>query len=175
MNENKNIEVIKIGLADLQQLKSLSITTFSEAFMKFNKEEDMLDYLNVAFTDIQLSKELSNLNSTFYFAYRERELAGYIKVNLGPAQTDIQDSNSLEIERIYVLEKHQGKKVGFHLFDKALAIAKENKVDIIWLGVWEENQQAIDFYEKLGFTRFGKHSFLLGTDEQTDILMKRNI
>ncbi|MEM9391391.1 MAG: GNAT family N-acetyltransferase, partial [Bacteroidota bacterium] len=43
----------------------------------------------------------------------------------------------------------------------------------IWLGVWEYNTDAIRFYERLGFTPFGQHSFILGSDHQTDILMKK--
>ena len=39
-------------------------------------------------------------------------------------------------------------------------------------GVWEENQKAIKFYKKNGFIQFDKHSFILGNDQQTDIMMK---
>ena len=38
--------------------------------------------------------------------------------------------------------------------------------------VWEENLRAIRFYEKNGFKTFDKHVFRLGSDEQTDIMMK---
>jgi len=43
----------------------------------------------------------------------------------------------------------------------------------VWLGVWEENPRAIKFYKKNGFVEFDKHTFVLGEDEQTDILMKK--
>jgi diamine N-acetyltransferase len=82
------------------------------------------------------------------------------------------NNNSLEIERIYVLQEFQGKKVGQMLFGKAVEIAKQKNADYIWLGVWEKNIKAIRFYEKNGFVPFGKHLFKLGDDEQTDIMMK---
>jgi len=50
-----------------------------------------------------------------------------------------------------------------------------NKVKYIWLGVWEKNQKAIDFYEKNGFVSFDKHIFVLGDDKQTDIMMKMEL
>jgi diamine N-acetyltransferase len=59
--------------------------------------------------------------------------------------------------------------------EKSLAIAKELKKDIVWLGVWEHNQRAIDFYTKWGFEKFGTHVFQLGDDPQTDWLMKKNV
>jgi len=48
-------------------------------------------------------------------------------------------------------------------------------VKYIWLGVWEKNQKAIDFYEKNGFVPFDKHIFVLGDDKQTDIMMKMEL
>ena len=45
-------------------------------------------------------------------------------------------------------------------------------VEYIWLGVWEENHRAINFYTKNGFVAFDKHIFVLGEDAQTDIMMK---
>ncbi|MEG2102651.1 MAG: GNAT family N-acetyltransferase, partial [Flavobacterium sp.] len=42
----------------------------------------------------------------------------------------------------------------------------------IWLGVWEENIRALSFYKKNGFVEFDKHIFVLGDEEQTDLLMK---
>ncbi|RYY96378.1 MAG: GNAT family N-acetyltransferase, partial [Chitinophagaceae bacterium] len=55
---------------------------------------------------------------------------------------------------------------------QALAVAQERGASCLWLGVWEENGRAIGFYRKNGFAAFGSHVFRLGTDEQTDILMK---
>jgi ribosomal protein S18 acetylase RimI-like enzyme len=41
--------------------------------------------------------------------------------------------------------------------------------------VWEHNQRAIGFYEKIGFERFGQHIFLLGRDPQNDWSMKKKL
>jgi ribosomal protein S18 acetylase RimI-like enzyme len=53
-----------------------------------------------------------------------------------------------------------------------MAIAKNNHCNYIWLGVWEENHRALQFYTKNGFVAFDKHIFVLGEEEQTDIMMK---
>ena len=84
----------------------------------------------------------------------------------------MQNENSLEIERIYVSKEYLGKQVGQLLLGKAIAIANDNKLDFVWLGVWEKNQRAIRFYEKNGFVVFDEHLFILGNDKQTDLLMK---
>jgi ribosomal protein S18 acetylase RimI-like enzyme len=58
---------------------------------------------------------------------------------------------------------------------RCIEIAKEMHREIIWLGVWEHNQQAINFYTKWGFEKFGEHDFVLGNDVQTDWLMKKDL
>ena len=95
-----------------------------------------------------------------------------MKINFGNAQTDVKDSNGMEIERIYTLSEYFGKNVGKILLDKAFESARKKKVKFVWLGVWEKNPRAIRFYEKNGFVRFGNHSFKFGNDTHTDILMK---
>jgi ribosomal protein S18 acetylase RimI-like enzyme len=95
-----------------------------------------------------------------------------LKLNIGQSQTEIKNDNALEIERIYVLNEFQGQSIGQQLFEKALERAYVQKVDFIWLGVWEENKRAIQFYTKNGFVAFDKHIFKLGDEEQTDIMMK---
>jgi ribosomal protein S18 acetylase RimI-like enzyme len=59
--------------------------------------------------------------------------------------------------------------------EKSIDFAKQKRKQIIWLGVWEKNQRAIDFYHKWGFENFGEQIFLLGTDLQTDLLMKKEL
>jgi ribosomal protein S18 acetylase RimI-like enzyme len=101
-----------------------------------------------------------------------QDVIGYLKLNMGASQTEVKDNNALEIERIYVLKEFQGKKVGQMLFDKAIKIAKEHHIAYVWLGVWEENKRAIQFYTKNGFVEFDQHVFVLGDEAQTDIMMK---
>ena len=91
---------------------------------------------------------------------------------MGPSQTELKDETALEIERIYVIQEYQGKKVGQQLYEKAIQVAIEKKAQYVWLGVWEENHKAIQFYNKNGFQVFDKHVFVLGDEKQTDLMMR---
>ena len=165
----------KAKLTDIITLQEIGKLTFAETFASVNNEQDMEKYLKTEFSIEKLSNELSDENSSFYFVELDQNVIGYLKVNFGQAQTEIKDNSSLEIERIYVLKEFHGKKAGQILYEKAIDLAKENKLKYVWLGVWEENPRAIKFYEKNGFIPFDKHIFKLGTDEQTDIMMKLEI
>ena len=157
---------------DISLLQKISKQTFYETFSAFNSEENMKDYLDNELTVEKLTAEINNPNSEFYFAKFDNEVIGYLKINFGASQTELQDSQAVEIERIYVLNEFHGKNIGQLLYEKAIGIAKENNAKYVWLGVWEENQRAISFYKKNGFVAFDKHIFKLGEDEQTDIMMK---
>ena len=167
-----NIEIRKGTLSDLSVLQNIGRQTFSETFAEGNTEENMKKYLEEGFSNEKLTAELKNPDSEFYFAIQENEVIGYLKINHGQSQTELKDATAMEIERIYVLKDFHGKNVGQVLYQKAIDIAKEKNADYVWLGVWEENPRAINFYKKNGFVEFDKHIFVLGDDEQTDIMMR---
>lgn len=166
------VEVTKIGLNEIVSLQKIGKQTFFETFAASNTEENMQSYLNEGFTTEKLTAELTNQNSEFYFAQYGNEIIGYLKINVGDAQTELKDTTTLEIERIYVLKEFHGKSVGQLLYEQAIQVANGKNVDSVWLGVWEENPRAIHFYKKNGFVEFDKHIFKLGDEEQTDIMMK---
>lgn len=166
------MKIRKVNIQDIEKLKEIGKLTFAETFASKNSEEDMLEYLDKAFSTEKLQAELTDKNAEFFFAELDDGVIGYLKVNYGQSQTEIRDAKALEIERIYVLKEFHGKKVGQRLYDKAIELAKAKSVAYVWLGVWEQNPRAIRFYEKNGFVAFDKHIFKLGKDEQTDIMMK---
>ena len=158
--------------ANVNQLQELSKSTFTETFSGSNSETNLNAYLNKAFNLDCLTAELNNVNSKFYFAVSDDQPIGYLKLNFADAQTELQDHSSLEIERIYVLKEFHGAKVGQLLFSKAVEMAKACDLKYIWLGVWEKNTQALNFYKKNGFVQFDQHIFKMGDEEQTDYMMK---
>lgn len=114
-------------------------------------------------------------SSMFFFLLSGEKLAGYLKVNEAPSQTDVNDPASLEIERIYVSGEFQGEGLGRYLMEQAISMAVERKKKYVWLGVWEKNEKAIRFYKRNGFCKIGTHSFVMGDDVQTDHIMRKDL
>ncbi|MBE0422741.1 MAG: GNAT family N-acetyltransferase [Lutibacter sp.] len=166
------LNIRKANFEDTELLLTIGRQTFFEKFTQNNSEENMLQYASEAYTLEKIASEVNNPNSQFYLASLNNQTVGYLKINFAEAQTELQDPEALELERIYVLKEFQGRKFGQQLFDKTLEIAKQAKRNYLWLGVWEENTGAIKFYEKNGLKAFSKHVFMLGNDAQTDIMMK---
>ena len=166
-------ELRKCTLSDLKTLLRISKETFVTTFEKDNNPDDFQKYVESTFTEENLKLQLQQKTSQFYFVFEGNCLIGYLKLNEAETQTDIHDQDSMELERIYLLEEHQGKGAGKWMLEKAIEMCRIKKqAKYIWLGVWEHNTRAIRFYEKYGFQKFAKHSFLIGKDEQTDWLMR---
>ena len=162
----------KCLLEDLDILAQISQATFVDAFKVHNNPEDFKNYMDFAFEKDKLKEELKNLNTAFYFAYLDKDLVGYFKLNWMDAQSDLKLDDSLELERIYVLQRFQGQGVGKMMLGEVKRLGVKTNKDFLWLGVWEHNKGAIKFYKKNGFSKFGKHPYFIGKDKQMDWLMR---
>ncbi len=167
------INIKKCNIKDLPKLLEISYETFNETFKNQNSPENIKAYLERTFNLKQLEKELSNISSQFFFVYLNNEVAGYLKININDAQSEEMSDESLEIERIYIKRKFQKHGLGMYLLNKTIEIAMEFNKKKIWLGVWEKNENAIAFYEKMGFVQTGSHSFYMGNEEQVDFIMTK--
>jgi ribosomal protein S18 acetylase RimI-like enzyme len=162
----------KCTLSDIDQLIEIARTTFADSFEKDNDPEDFKNYITTAFEKGNFLGQLQNPNSSFYFVFIHKELVGYFKLNVDGAQTDIKSEESIELERIYVLEKFQRQQIGKVILQEAVRLAFQQNKTYIWLGVWEKNKDAIRFYQKHRFIKFDTHPYYIGKDKQTDWLMR---
>lgn len=169
------ITIKKCILEDSLDLQAISMETFTDTFKDQNSPEHLNAYLERAYNVNQLEQELANQSSQFFFVYFNQEVAGYMKINTGDAQSEAMGNDSLEVERIYVKKKFQKHGLGKHLMNKAMEIALQEKKKKIWLGVWEDNENAIAFYQKKGFVQTDSHSFFMGDDEQVDLIMTKTL
>jgi ribosomal protein S18 acetylase RimI-like enzyme len=160
---------------DAELIADLSRQTFYDTFAVHNTRKDMDKFMNEQFTKEKLVAEVAAPGNIFLLAYDGDETAGYTRLRENNNPEMLRGKETLEIARIYATKNSIGKGVGKALMKKSIDIAKEMKKEIIWLGVWEKNHRAIAFYEQWGFEKFGEHPFILGNDEQTDWLMKKNV
>jgi len=158
---------------DLPQLQAISRETFRDTFDANTPAADMDQFLDEAYSEAQLTTELHTEGSYFYFIYQDQQLAGYLKLNIGAAQSEPMGDDTLELGRIYILPAFKRQGLGKQLFDFALQQAKAAGKTTMWLGVWEHNEPAQKFYAKLGFTQFSEHIFQVGADKQRDLLMRK--
>jgi ribosomal protein S18 acetylase RimI-like enzyme len=174
---SETVEIRQATLDDAKALTDLAYTTFWDAFAHHpkNAPDDLNHYMRQAFNVEQTTKELGEVNSLFLIAEIEGEPAGYAKIIIGNSEEGITATNPIELNRLYSHQQFLGKGIGQALMDACLEHARVEGHDVMWLGVWEYNPRAQRFYEKNGFQVVGSHTFQLGEDTQTDLLMQRDL
>lgn len=170
-----NIRISPVTIQDINVLQDLSIETFSETFGQQNPPEDLELYLEKAFNPQQLTKEIMDSNTNFYFIFQEALLTGYIKLKNASLPGHPFLGEALEVERLYVRKGYQHLGLGKHLLDFASEEAQRTHKEYLWLSVWEYNPTAYGFYKSQGYVECGSRHFHLGTLAQTDLIMKKEI
>ena len=172
---NSQVTVRVASEKDSELIVEISRETFYDTFASENTKENMDKFMNEQFAKDKLIAEISGPENTFLLAYNGDKVAGYVKLQESAEPKNLENVPAIEIVRIYSVKSMIGKGIGKLLMQSCIDIARKRKKEIIWLGVWEQNQRAIEFYRNWGFEKFGEHEFILGNDIQTDWLMKKHI
>lgn len=169
------IKIEPVKSNEAQMLADVSTSCFYDTFYNQNTEENMKLFLEKSFNVNVLQQELMQRNNYFFFARLNDEIIGYLKLSDAETPEKLKEYNAIEIARIYIVKEKIGLGAGKNLIDFAVYFAQQMSRQAVWLGVWEQNSRAINFYRKNGFERFGEHIFMVGNDAQTDWLMKKDL
>ncbi|MDU9418350.1 N-acetyltransferase [Staphylococcus lloydii] len=93
-------------------------------------------------------KESSSQDAPTLVAITNNEVVGFISFGKTEKQNDNDDWS--EIFALYLLEEYQSHMIGFALTQRALELSYPDNVTL-W--VVEENENAIHFYEQVGFKK----------------------
>ncbi|MFD1142090.1 GNAT family N-acetyltransferase [Larkinella insperata] len=165
------------GPDDAAELTDLAIRTMREAFGPPHNPAELVDaYIREAFSVDQVRQELLDPRNTFLLTLdSDQQLVGYAKLRRNRPPRQLKGQHAIEIQRLYVAEQQIGKGLGKQLMEYCLNQARQEGYATAWLGVWERNLRAIDFYTKMGFQRCGWHYFQFGSERQRDFWMKKDL
>ncbi len=163
--------------ADLAALAELAARTFRDTFASQNTPSDMELYLRRWFDPERIAAELEDPACTFLLAFADADERpiGYAKLDAGETDPAVHGPAPVQLERLYVRREALGSGVGAALMRACLDEAARAGHETVWLGVWERNEPAIAFYRRWGFEEVGTQIFLLGTDEQNDLILARPV
>jgi len=165
----------QLNVNDIDMLQQMSIDTFIDTYAKYNTEENMQLHLQEHFNKEQLLNELNETGNYFFGVFDNNNPAGYTKLRTSENPEELAGKKHIELERIYALKKYQRMGLGYKMIGHCIEFASENNYEVLWLGVWKQNEKAFQFYKRCGFEIFGEHIFTLGSDEQIDWLMKKEL
>ena len=168
-----SISIRYAGAADAELVADMSRQTFYDTFAAVNTKEDMDKFMNEQFSKEALMEEVADSKNIFLLAFDADSPVGYAFMREGEKRPEFEGKSSIEIARIYATKSSIGKGVGKELMEECMFVANLMNRSIIWLGVWEKNKRAIEFYSQWGFEKFAEHDFVLGNDIQKDWLMMK--
>jgi diamine N-acetyltransferase len=165
-----NLHIRRAVTGDAQLLSALSAVTFFDTFNGTCTDDDIQEFIETCFNPTQIYKELQDTDDFYFIAFINEEAVGYIRLKEDESEViEIKKHRGIELKRIYVLKEYHSQKIGAKLMTFAVAFAAEKNYELIWLGVWEHNEKAKDFYKKFGFEDSGAtHPFPIGKTPQTD-------
>ncbi len=166
------VKIRRAGVKDANLVAALAATTNYETYFETDDPEDLVKYIADYFNPQSMKIELEDRNSTFFLAELNGKAIGYAKLRKGQPAECVKDENVIELHRIYVLEKMTRHGIGKILLRKCLDEAREGGFDALWLGVFDLNIRAIEFYKKLGFKQAGETGFYYGEKRFTCLVMK---
>ena len=176
MQQTEKVRIRYATAKDAETIAALSHQTFYDTFAEHNTRENMDLFLERQFSKETLKQQVNEGKGIFLLAFLQTaEPAGYARLLENDNKLIAGNPQGLEIGRLYATKQSIGSGVGSALMQRSIDLAKEMGKKVIWLGVWEHNQRAIAFYQKWNFVKFGEQVFLLGKDEQTDWLMKKEL
>ena len=129
-------------------IADMSRQTFYDTFASYNTKEDMDKFMSEQFTSESIMQEVSAESNIFLLAYDEDQPVGYARIRENNNPPSRGTSNAVELARIYATTNSIGKGIGKVLMQKCIEIARAGNRECVWLGVWEKNQRAIDFYNR---------------------------
>jgi diamine N-acetyltransferase len=169
-------DIVKCDASHADELLALAKESFIQAFEKSSDPDNFKLYVAQAFTPSVLAEELAHLQTVFFMLRTpENENVGYIKMRWDRGDEFFPHQKSIELQRIYVLEKFWHQGYGKVLLDYAEHYASNATYTWIYLLVWFQNHTAIRFYERNYWKQFAKKDFKFGNEIHHDIVMKKNI
>lgn len=189
--------------ADAEALSALSRTCFTQTFGHLYAPSDLEAFLDEAYSPTVLRTELNDPERATWLLFDEpvdearatlssddlpgtpepRDEAPTSSVSQAPIgyvtacpahlpHPDVAPGDG-EVQRLYILQGHQGGGRGTALLRTALDWLERDGPRTIWIGVWSENYGAQRFYARHGFEIVGDYSFMVGDHADHELITRR--
>jgi diamine N-acetyltransferase len=167
----------RLTLEDVPVLSIIAKKTFYDSFSGTCTPADMDDFLELYYNEKTLANQIEVEKIIYYFAELNSEPVAYISfAKETPDFSETKGTKVIELKRLYVLGEYHAKGTAQQLMNLFLDYAATENFDIAFLGVWEYNYKAQNFYAKYGFghTKY-RHPFPIGNTPQTDIYLMKDL
>ena len=146
--------------ADAGRLARFVAQTFTTTYRDLDNAKDIADYVAEHFSVTAVADVLCDPACTTLLAEEGAMLTGYAVVRQKEPPRCVTGPLPINLWRLYLDEAFIGKGLGARLLAEVHAEAVRQGAATLWLGVYDRNVRAVQFYERFGFRKVGNHEFL---------------
>ena len=168
--------MITIRLAqetDAKNLAALAMHVWLHTYAYNGIRTLISDYVFTEFTEEKFRQLIVASDQCILVAEVKEHLVGYARLNFNAARGDVPHTTT-ELATLYVQEHFTRQQIG----SKRLAACAQHAQQLcgnaaFWLMVNHQNERAIDFYQKLGYTHYGVSFFELGDEHHKNFILAK--
>jgi len=155
-------------LEDAEAISQLASLTFPMACPISTPTDDLKSYIE-SHLNVECFKSILKLSEKIVHAIDFKDkIIGYSMLSLRPEPLGISKADGIvELTRCYVLAEFHGVGHAKSLVSTTLQSVSGS----VRLLVNDENERAIHFYKRLGFSPLGETYFYVGEDKHRDLVM----
>lgn len=171
-----NLRIEKITVSEVEKFSEVATRAYFDHYRHLWYDEGEW-YAHKCFNINQLTEELTDAKNEFFFAILDEKYVGFLKIR-PENQLAGQDGDGFEVERIYLTSEATGRGVGRKLIEFAIEMAQQQNKNYVWLKAMDSSQNAIRFYESLGFEICGTSRLdfeQMKTEYLGMVAMRRNL
>ncbi len=157
-------------VADADAIAALMATCFTATFGHLYDPADLATFLD-GLTPARWRAELADPDFVFTLAEQDGTPVGFAK--LGPPSLPVAPTGPMiELRQLYLLGSQQGTGLAVRMMDWVIATARARGAAEVFLSVYVDNHRARRFYERYGFAKVGRYTFMVGNHADEDDLMR---
>ena len=141
---------------DIQLINEMAQIVFPATYQEILSKEQLDYMMDWMYSPKNLRKQIEEEGHIYYIAYKDGEAAGYVSIQP-------EGEHLFHLQKIYILPRFQGCRLGKALFEQAVKAIKE-----IHPGPCEmhlnvnRNNKALQFYQHLGMEKVAEGDFYIG-------------
>lgn len=143
---------MKIENATLNDINQIAVIMKEIADIHINARPDVFKEKNIEDLVLDIKESIESKKEWILVAKEENIVKGILicKLKIIENHPNLKDSKVLWIDDLGVNSKFQKQGIGKMLVDKAIELAKQNACTRVDLNCWKLNDNAYQFYKKIG-------------------------
>jgi len=147
---------------DAAALAAFAAQAFADTYLGLDDPQEIADYCAEHFQPEVMAGVVRDSACTTLLAWAGQQLAGYAILRDTSPPGCVTATAPLQLWRLYLGQRFIGQGLGARLMTEVHAQARQRGARTLWLGVYDRNVRAVEFYGRFGFVQVGTSQFLFG-------------